>query len=125
MYIESRMGYFESSDYPSYPDVMQIADPRNPAIHTLNNDGWVDPKTKKNAKEYEWKKGKIATLDYGGEANGTTHKESIYWGTRWLYHLAQGITYEKTRYWRSWKEVVRLYNGGGNPNYVQQVYERH
>lgn len=122
IYIESRMGYFESRGYPSYPDVMQVANADNPGIHTLNRDGWIDPKTKMIAEENEWRDGTIAPLDYHGQANGASHKESILWGTRWLYHLAQGITHDGTRYWRSWKEAVRIYNGGGNPHYVQEVY---
>jgi len=55
IYVETRMGYYIPPEeyYPSYPDVMQVADPRNPAIHTLNNDGWIDPETGKVAREYE------------------------------------------------------------------------
>ncbi|MBI4272447.1 hypothetical protein HY621_01180, partial [Candidatus Uhrbacteria bacterium] len=121
-YIESGIGYFETRGYPSLPDVMQIANPDNPAIHTLNNDGW---KSKKGilAQEREWKVGGVTLLDLKGKANGASPEESILWGTRWLYHCAQGITNKGTRYWRPWKEAVTLYNGGGNPTYVQEVYD--
>ncbi len=122
IYVESRMGYFETGGYPSYPDVMQVANPSNPAIHALNNDGWRNTKGVL-AQEREWKDGAIATLDYKNSANGMSSGESILWGTRWLYHCAQGITEEKTRYWKPWKEAVKLYNGGGNPTYAQEVYD--
>lgn len=122
IYIESRMGYFESDGYPSYPDVMQVANPNNPAIHTLNNDGWRDKKNRL-AQEREWKDGAITILDYKGRAQGATSKESILYGARWLYHYAQGITQKKIRYWKPWKKAIKLYNGGGNPNYANEVYD--
>ena len=86
IYIESRMGYFESNGYPSYPDVMQVADPDNPAIYALNK------RRDKNGRleiEYVWKQGEIVELDYKGKASGESSHESIVWGTRWLYHKAQ------------------------------------
>lgn len=122
IYIESRMGYFQSSDYPAYPDVMQIADSRNPAIHTLNNDGWKNEKGVR-ARESEWSMGSISTLDYRGKANGASPKESILWGARWLYHRAQGVTLQNTRYWRQWRKAVTLYNGYGNETYAKEVYD--
>ncbi|MEK7648505.1 MAG: hypothetical protein AAB400_01160 [Patescibacteria group bacterium] len=122
VYVESKMGYYEAADYPSYPDVMQVADPRNPAIHTLNNDGWLSKKGIL-AQEKEWKKGKFAVVNYGGKANGASPAESIRWGIRWLYHIAQGITHEKTRFWRPWKEAIARYNGGGDPAYSEKVYD--
>jgi|GEM_PF-6584933 len=120
-YVESRMGYFHSGGYPGFPDIMQIADSRNPAIHTLNNDGWKNRKGDV-AHEYEWRKGRIIDLDYDGEANGSTPQESVRWGVRWLYHCAQGISNKNTRYWRPWREAVRTYNGGGNKRYEDEVY---
>lgn len=123
MYVESKMGYFPSSGYPSFPDVMQVADVNNPAIHTLNNDSWIDPTTKKVARESEWKDGKIAIIDYKGKVSSSSSQESILWATRWLYHKAQGITHEGIRYWKPWKEAVMLYNGDGNKKYVMEVYD--
>lgn len=122
IYIESRMGYFETNGYPSFPDVMQVADPDNPAIHTLNNDGWRDKKGRL-AQEREWKSGAVTIVDYKGRAQGATSKESILYGVRWLYHCAQGITQKKIRYWKSWKEATKIYNGSGNPSYANEVYD--
>ncbi len=124
IYIESRMGYYEppAGYYPAYPDVMQIADPRNPAIHTLNNDNWIDPNTNKISQEYEWKNGKAVVLDCKGEANAGDAAESIKWGVRWLYHKAQGITDDGDRFWRTWREAVRNYNSAGNAKYEKDVY---
>lgn len=121
IYIESRMGYFQSNDYPAYPDIMQVADVRNPAIHTLNNDGWKD-KSGARAQEREWNKGKVSILNYRGKANGASPEKSIRWGVRWLYHCVQGITYENIRYWRSWKKAVGRYNGEGNKTYTKEVF---
>lgn len=127
IYEESKMGYYNPgvSYYPSYPDVMQIADPRNPAIHTLNSDGWVDPNTNSVAKENEWTENGVVNLNYNGEANGSTPEASIKWGVRWLYHRAQGITNEYNRFWRTWKQAVEAYNGEGNPDYIDKVYEKY
>lgn len=126
IYIESRMGYYESNSYSAYPDIMQVANSANPAIHTLNNDGWMDQNTDRVTREYEWKEGKGKEgeiLDYNGEANGNTPKESIKWGIRWLYHKAQGITHQGTRYWRQWNEAVQNYNTEGNIEYEKAVYD--
>ncbi|MBU2530462.1 MAG: hypothetical protein KKD35_05425 [Elusimicrobia bacterium] len=127
IYIESRMGYYTPPKdyYPAYPDIMQVADKRNPAIHTLNNDGWINPNTGEVAREFEWEEGKGKygkVLDYKGKANGDKPKESIYWGVRWLYHKAQGITNNGERYWRPWNEAVRNYNSEGNVKYEKNAY---
>lgn len=122
IYVESKMGYYESPGYPSYPDVMQVADQENPAIHTLNNDGWHNKKGVL-ARERWWFDGAIHILDYKGNANGLSSRESIYWGVRWLYHKSQGITTKRIRFWSTWKEAVVFYNGGGDQNYVNEVYD--
>ena len=127
IYIESAMGYYPSPEgyYPSYPDVMQVADERNPAIHTLNNDGWIDPNTGKVAGEYEWKEGKGTegeVVNYYGEANGNTPQKSIRWGVRWLYHKAQFITNDGKRGWYLWNKAVQNYNTAGNIKYEKDVY---
>lgn len=123
IHVESRMGYGSSGGYPAKPDIMQIADPANPAIHTLNNDGWVDPGTGNVAREYEWQNGKLEILDFGGLANARDENQSVYWGVCWLYHKAQVIEKNGGRTWKSWKEAVSDYNGGGDPNYVEKVYK--
>lgn len=124
IYVESRMGYGASpTAHPAFPDVMQVADERNPAIHTLNNDGWIDPITAKTAREYEWVDGKEQMVDYHGKVNGNTVEDSIYWGVRWLYHKAQGIRQNGGRYWRSWEEAVANYNSKGNWDYQKTVYK--
>src|SRR4030042_566870 len=104
-YRESRIGYQKGGEI----DIMQVGNEGDPALHTLNNDGWVDPLTDKVAREYEIQNGVDEVLDYGGEAQVTTTQDSIYWGIRWLYHKAQGITNDKKRYWRSWKDAVLNY----------------
>lgn len=122
LYVESTMGYGASPLYPAYPDVMQVADPANPAIHTLRNDRWVDPKTGRIAREYEWAKGGIQVLEYKN-AKADTAEQSILWGVRWLYHKAQKIEEGGKRTWLSWEEAVKAYNGGGDPDYQKKVYK--
>ena len=123
MYVESEVGYgTNSTGQPAYPDVMQIGDEDNPAIHTLNNDGWIDPKTQEEAQEYSWTKVGPEIIDYNGEVRVDTVKNSIHWAVRWLYHKAEIIREDGTRGWQSWKDAVIRYNGGGDPGYIQKVY---
>ncbi|PIZ66154.1 hypothetical protein COY14_00815 [Candidatus Roizmanbacteria bacterium CG_4_10_14_0_2_um_filter_36_9] len=123
MYVESEMGFgINSTGHPAYPDVMQIGDEDNPAIHTLNNDGWIDPNTKSVAKEYIWTVNGPQVMDYKGEANVDTVENSIHWSVRWLYHKAEIIQDDGARGWRSWKDAVARYNGGGDFEYIQKVY---
>lgn len=129
MFVESKMGYFQAGadNYPASPDVMQIADPRNPAIHTLNYDGWIDPGSGQPAKEYSWSPSGPVILNYEGRANGNTEYDSIYWAIRWLYHKAEIIHSNGKRSWRTWPEAVSRYNGGGDPEYlnkVETIYEK-
>ena len=87
IYVESDMGYYKCKGYyPGYPDVMQVADPRNYAIYALKN--IFNPKLNRTATEYEVLNGKTVPLEYL-EANAEKPETSIYWGVRWLYHLAQ------------------------------------
>lgn len=125
MYVESKMGYFPTPEgsYPSMPDVMQIADPRNPAIHTLNHDEWIDSVTGEEAREYSWTPQGAVIMNYAGQARANTAYESSYWAVRWLYHKAEKINADGTRTWRSWSETVKRYNGGGDTVYVQKVYD--
>jgi len=126
IYIESEIGYYKplkKGAYPSYPDIIQVGNPGDPALHTLNNDGWVSPKTGKVAREYEWTTGGERVLDYKGEANAKTHQESLKWGVRWLYHKAQEIKDGK-RSWRNWKEAVKGYGPRGYEKNVWNVYTK-
>lgn len=122
IYIESRIGYYQPPKgyYPAYPDVIQVANDKNPAIHTLNNDGWINPKTGAIARESEFENPqKYKILDYQGKANGGIPEESIKWGVRWLYHKAQKFygTGPKgeldpplIREWKTWEQTVIEYN---------------
>lgn len=102
---------------------MQIADPRNPAIHTLNHDRWVDPTTGQEAEEYTLTSKGIEIMDYDGKAKVGTIDDSIYWGVIWLYHKAEIINEDDSRSWRSWSDAVTRYNGGGDTTYQKKVYE--
>jgi len=118
-YVESRIGYYEdkTDEYPSYPDIMQVADPRDKAIHVLHDDG-------KENTEYEVINGKLKRLFYP-EANANTPENSIQWGIRWLYHKAQKNIEENSnwrREWKSWKEAVFGY-GPGTKEYQYKVWE--
>jgi len=119
IYIETRMGYYENEadDYPSYPDIMQVANPQDKAIHVLRDDG-------KENTEYEIIKGKLKRL-FEQEANADTYQESIKWGVRWLYHKAQNNIQEDSnwrREWVSWKEAVLGY-GPGTKDYRDKVWK--
>jgi len=124
IYVESKVGLYHALDgnYPATPDVMQIADPRNPAIHTLKGDGWINPSTGQEALEYIWTPQGPKIMKYP-EANAQTSYESIRWGVRWLYHKAEIMHDNGNRSWRSWREAVARYNGGGDPDYVRKVFE--
>lgn len=118
IYVESRMGYFETKEnrYSAYPDVMQVADPRNPALKTLQGE----------LTEYEWFKGEITPLkDILEEAPKVEEPEdSINWGVRWLYHKAQIISEsKKKRLWKDWKEAVADYNKNDNWEYQKKVWK--
>lgn len=120
VYIESVMGYYKprKGAYPSFPDVMQVADPRNPAIHVLHDDG-------KEPTEYEVINGNLQRL-YIPEANVDSPVESIKWGTRWLYRKAQRNIQEGSQWkreWKSWYEAVEKYNG--RKSYLEDVKRVH
>jgi len=120
VYIESEMGYYKKGTFPPYPNIMQVGNSGDPSLHTLNNDGWISPRTGKVAREYEWKSGGEEVLDYHGKANAKTHQESLKWGIRWLYHKAQEIKDGK-RVWHNWKEAVKGY-GPGKRGYEEKIW---
>jgi hypothetical protein len=123
IYIESDMGYYIlKGRYPGYPDVMQVADPDNPAIYALKD--IVNPKLNKMATEYEVINGVTVPLQYP-ETSGSSSQTSIFWGVRWLYHQAQENIEEDgnwRRKWIDWKEAIYRYNNGGDKDYVKKVY---
>lgn len=121
IYVESLVGY--GAGQSAYPDVMQVGNVNDPGLHTLNNDGWVDPHTSDVAREYEWRNGRREVLDYHGEANARKDSQSIKWGIRWLYHKAQRIKNGGGRFWQSWEQAVKDYSGGGDPDYLKKVYK--
>ncbi|TSC55743.1 MAG: Uncharacterized protein G01um101418_790 [Parcubacteria group bacterium Gr01-1014_18] len=124
-YVESKVGNFRPKNkkfYPGFPDIMQVADPRNGAIYALQNS--INPESGKKSTEYEVHDGKLVRLQYP-EANGSEMEESLKWGVRWLYRVAQANIEENgvwRRQWRSWKDAVMKYNNGGDKNYVPKVY---
>jgi hypothetical protein len=133
IYIETRIGYGSGSNQ-AYPDVMQVADERNPAIHTLNNDEWINPNTGKIARESEFvSQQEFKVLDYRGRANGNTSEQSIYWGVRWLYHKAQKfygtglkgvLDPPYIREWKGWKQAVMDYNDSPRKvEYQKEVWQ--
>lgn len=118
IYVESRMGYAKPPPryYPSYPDVIQIGDPRNPAIHTLREEeGYFGNEYVSDTE--------ISHLSYSFPKKWLPVKierpfESIFWGVRWLYHKAQHlrtdesgkVIYPYQRRWFSWQKAVKRYN---------------
>lgn len=119
IYVESRMGYEKRKKeyYPSYPDIMQSANPKDKAIHVLHDDG-------KWPTEYEVANEKPQKLFYP-QAKADTPHESIKWGVRWLYHKAQENIQENShwhREWRSWKEALLEY-GPGTKEYQDKVWK--
>lgn len=117
VYVESVMGYYKprrKDAYPGFPDVMQVADPANPAIHVLHDDG-------KEPAEYEVINGNLQKVSIP-EANGDTPAESIKWGTRWLYRKAQKNIQEGSQWrrgWKTWYEAVEQYNS--RKSYLEDV----
>jgi len=114
IYIESRMGYGADG----FPDVMQVGDPQDDAIHVLSNDG-------EKSTEYDASSGKLIALDYNENVKVSAPAGSIYWGVRWLYHkLQRKITQENAAYkpiWGSWREATKRY-GPGTEEYVNKVW---
>lgn len=120
-YQESRLGYGANTvNYPAYPDIMQVGDTRNPAIHVLRSE--------KGFEEREWddEKGRSSILRFSEHTEMRESRDSIYWGVRWLYHKAQYIKDNK-RAWKSWEEAVEGYHKKGDAQYrmgVMKVYRQ-
>ncbi len=114
-YIESRLGYGQDVvGYASYPDVMQVGDTRNPAIHVLQ--------TEKNFEEYEWDDNRAAPLllRFDSKVEINDPRDSVHWAVRWLYHKAQYIQ-DNQRKWKSWDEAVEGYHKKGDIRYRNNV----
>ncbi len=105
MYRESRIGYQKGGEI----DVMQVGNEGDPALETLRGE----------LEERELINGQEKKLNY--QAKVESVEDSLYWGVRWLYHKAQGITIEKKRYWRSWQDAVLRY-GPGKAEYVEYIW---
>ncbi|MDO9399334.1 MAG: hypothetical protein Q7T79_01435 [bacterium] len=106
IYQESRVGYCNGTN----KNVMQVGNLGDPSLKTLRGE----------LKEYWIHNNETILLKY--DAKIETAKDSIYWGVRWLYHKAQGITIDNKRYWRSWQEAVLKY-GPGKQEYVNSVWD--
>lgn len=133
VYYETGMGYHEGPNDP-YPDVMQVGDPKNPAIGALLGETPANEFIDRN--NY----GHISySYPVGKTPNAETPAESIFWGVRYLYYRAQSFKGEITvsappyvRLWVAWDKAVQLYNsdqekapGSGDPHYgknVQKIY---
>jgi len=105
IYQESRMGY----DPVAGINVMQVGNQGDPSLKTLRGE----------LPEYWIHNGKQQLLKY--DAHVKEIKDSIYWGVRWLYHQAQGITNDNRRYWRTWREAVYRY-GPNTQKYTNSVW---
>ncbi|MBI4652709.1 hypothetical protein HY750_00425 [Candidatus Kuenenbacteria bacterium] len=106
IYQESRIGYYKGAD----KNVMQVGNSGDPSLRTLKGE----------LKEYWIHNREVILLKY--DAKIEIAKDSIYWGVRWLYHKAQGITTDNKRYWRSWREAVLKY-GPGKPEYINSIWD--
>lgn len=126
IYVESVMGYGKWRKYPSHPDVMQIADPDNDAIYALKNIYNPNPGKKQKGTEYEVINQRPKVFEYK-EANGNTPQQSIFWGVRYLCHIAQrNVDHHNgtwSRAWQNWEEIFADYNGGGDKEYKKKVLE--
>ncbi|MEK7190323.1 MAG: hypothetical protein AAB661_00985, partial [Patescibacteria group bacterium] len=125
VYVESVIGYGKQRRYPSYPDIMQVADPNNDAIYALKNIFNPNPGKKKMGTEYEVFNQQLRILEYK-DANGNSPEQSIRWGVRYLYHLAQKNIPEGNlwkREWWTWEEIFPSYNGGGDKGYRKKVWD--
>lgn len=109
LWQESIMGY----DPDAKINIMQVGNYGDDSLNVLNGRG-IKP-------EYELKNGKLWQLDYKGKAKITKPFDSIYWGTRWLYHKAQRMDSEGHRHWDQWKSAVSGY-GPGTDDYIDNIW---
>lgn len=105
VFQESRVGY----DRTAGVNVMQVGNAGDPSLKTLRGE----------LKEYWIHHGQLEQLKYAAKV--TTIEESVFWGTRWLYHKAQENVSDIQRSWRSWKEAVERY-GPPRKAYAESVW---
>ncbi|MCX6800127.1 MAG: hypothetical protein NT091_03205, partial [Candidatus Falkowbacteria bacterium] len=104
---ESRMGYTKGAEI----NLMQVGKIGDDSLKTLTGE----------LPEYWIYTGEEILLEYK-EAKVETPSDSIYWGVRWLYHKAQGITKnDRKKYWLTWKEALAKY-GPGKQEYTENVW---
>lgn len=106
-YQESRVG----NDAQAMVDIMQVGHPDDPALKTLQG----------ILAEYWLHSGTVQIISYL-EAKVESEYDSVYWGTRWLYHRAQGLSENNQRFWRPWQEAVKRY-GPGTQKYTDDVWQ--
>lgn len=112
IFQESQVGYDKNSN--GDVNIMQVGNYGDSSLDVLNGKG-------ENV-EYEIKNGKVWKVNYEGEAKVEKIYDSIYWGTRWLYHKAQWIGDDNKKYWFPWNEAVKRY-GPGTQEYVNNVFD--
>jgi hypothetical protein len=125
IYIESRMGYEKGG----YPDVMQVGDLDNPALHSLRKvAGYLAnefiSKNQNGHLSYNFPKERLPVKIESSE-------ESIFWGARWLYYKAQkyygtgenNLNPPFIREWKIWEQAIIDYNGSSRKyEYQKKVW---
>lgn len=110
IFQESRVGNVSNGKL----NIMQVGNPGDPSLDVLNGRGAT--------KEYELQNNEIREINYHGKAQVVDIYDSIYWGTRWLYHKAQWTDGDKVRRWYSWKDAVARY-GPPKEEYINNVWD--
>jgi hypothetical protein len=134
--IIEEAGHISHRDNAFVYDPMQIANQGDFALSVLSN-GLENTRligdfsSLKNKRHTPRRNNK---WDYSG--SNMDAESSIFGGIGWLYNKAairsvRNVRDENGRKrqevyisgWRSWEEAIQRYNGGGNPNYLQEVIE--
>lgn len=113
IFQESRIGYEKSHN--GEINVMQVGNEGDPSLEVLNGE----------KAEYELINGKLSQVNYKGNAEVKTVYDSIFWGTRWLYHRAQYVGIKDgIRHWRTWRDAAERYGppGQGYGDNVWNIY---
>lgn len=104
---ETRVG--NDSNNNGKTNIMQVGNSGDPSLATLRGE----------LTEYWIHNGSKVKLQYDAEVRAV--RDSIHWGTRWLFHKAQYIGVDDKRHWHSWKEAVHKY-GPGKKTYTDNVW---